>query len=425
MLDRGGALSDAGGGAMGVTTRRLGLAALILVAVLLPLRSQHRQAIESAVAGPGDRRERFLALLNQRNRAELLASAVELRDSALEMTASPKRAGLRDLMFVGFPPGTAASKAELAGADTAHEASDARVRTGVIIYNDANNQRSYRGALIRKVNDVLWCIAIAPGYVSKAGGVRTLGHLLEVAAAPCQLMATFGPPGAGVRAWLDATRYAEAASDDWQSRPKGFVNGEGPFQRWGDRAGRASRIADADGTTLAAILRPIGVTDAAMLLTPPYEFGASGLRCLKGDQAACQAEVLQGAIRIPGGSLLPSDLTSLDLEEPDTTDMSTIRPPVGTLVSGIVGDHTRQQFASFWKSDRPFPVAFQDAFGEPVGAWTARWARRQWDSSFEAKYRGSRFLLGVTLDPWWPLLMLGWIIIGLTLAGWIAKRRTA
>jgi len=69
--------------------------------------------------------------------------------------------------------------------------------------------------------------------------------------------------------------------------------------------------------------------------------------------------------------------------------------------------------------------AFQDAFGESLGDWTARWAAREWEASFLAKYRGPRILLGVTLEPTWPFVVIAWTGVALLIASWVARRRTA
>jgi hypothetical protein len=36
----------------------------------------------------------------------------------------------------------------------------------------------------------------------------------------------------------------------------------------------------------------------------------------------------------------------------------------------------RERFARFWRSSAPVDSAFLQAFGQPIDAWTARWARR-------------------------------------------------
>jgi hypothetical protein len=176
------------------------------------------------------------------------------------------------------------------------------------------------------------------------------------------------------------------------------------------------------------LLRALGSLDFTTLLIPPYAFGATGLQCITGDEPACTRAVLHPATQLPGNPEFPAVLTvSAGTASLDTITLGTVRPPVASYVSAMVTDHDRTRFRQFWKSNRPIEAAFQDAFGEPLGAWTARWATREWGASYFAKYRGrgSEIVLGVTLDPTWPLVMIAWSGAALLVASSIARRRTA
>ena len=49
-----------------------------------------------------------------------------------------------------------------------------------------------------------------------------------------------------------------------------------------------------------------------------------------------------------------------------------------TLLADMVRTLGRERFARFWTSVEPVPVAFQQAAGEPLGGWTARWIADQY-----------------------------------------------
>ncbi len=92
-------------------------------------------------------------------------------------------------------------------------------------------------------------------------------------------------------------------------------------------------------------------------------------------------------------------------------------------ISDLIRDQGREKFAKFWKSGATFEQAFHDAFGEDLGAWTMRWAVRQWENSWWEKYRHQPRLLGVTLEPSWSLVVLGWTGVVLFAAAWTARKR--
>jgi hypothetical protein len=404
---------------MGVISRRIALGVLMLASILLPLRRAH---YTPALPPVDNRSERLLSLVTREHTAKYLWSALDVRDMALHaIQADLPLSQTPPFIMVGFPGVTGDSEAEALIARLWKKIgpTDSAVRSAIVAYNDAPyHQSAYTGTLFAQRDGKSWCVAIAPASARPAGGARVRKYSFDDAIAPCTFLAAFGLPGKGVRAWLAARQYALLRSDYWLTRPRGV----------GDRAGPWTPLNESsidDVPEMPLLLRALGSLDFTSLLMPPYSFGAPGLRCIGGDEAACTREVLYSPTTVAGDEPFPSDLTVpywMARREPVT--VGTPRPPNPSLVSAMVSDHDRARFSRFWKSDRPVEEAFQEAFGESLGAWTARWAASEWESSYWRRFRGAEFLLGVTLDPSWPFLVIAWSGVAVLIAARVATRRT-
>jgi hypothetical protein len=293
------------------------------------------------------------------------------------------------------------------------------VRTAVIVYNSEPYRFSdYEGTFITERDGHTWCVAITSASQMRNGTLRVWHSSLDRALAPCTFFAAFGVPGPEVGAWLAKTGYLPIQSADWLTRPKGFASGEGPWERWyPDNTAKGLNFSP-------LLIRVLGSLDFTSLITPPYEFGDAGLACVVGRTAACTHVVLGYAVRPLAG--FPTDLVPRD-HQPSigAVPLATVRPPVPSLVSAMVLDHDRASFQKFWTSSHPVEEAFQGAFGESLGGWTARWAQREWRASFRAKFGGPDIALGVTLKPVWPLLVVAWGAVALVIAATVARPRTA
>jgi hypothetical protein len=405
---------------MGVTPRRGGFAALVLAAVLLPLRQPKPVAANQPV---DDRSLRLASLLNREFEATYLYTAIELRDTALSVIARDNgETPIPRVFMVGFPRGAGEAGPQALAADLWKRIgpADSSVHTAIVVYNsDGYRSRHYQGTLTTQRNGRTWCIAIVSGSTTRTGGVQFGEHWLRQTLAPCTFLAAFGLPGAGVGSWLAATDDQAIQSDAWLTHPRGDTDRLGPWERWNgdDMRGFSTR---------PFLIRALGSLDFTSLLVPPYSMGATGLQCLVGEGHACVQAVLHPTIKPRGTSKFPPDLTVPSwLTIPDTVTVTTVRPAMPSLAAAMVTDHDRTRFRRFWKSDRPVELAFQDAFGESLGDWTARWAAREWQASFLAKYRGPQILLGVTLEPSWPFVVIAWTGAALLIASWVARRRTA
>ena len=154
--------------------RRVALAALALVAVLLPL----RKLPERVATTVGDERAIRLQNLNQQlSDAYVRWTATAEHDSALAVL---ERSGSRDstprVWLSGFPGTMRASRSEAAVRrlwDRLGRA-DSTVRVTLFIYNQASYvdrawRGTYSGDLITARNGNIWCIAIARSRRSQIG----------------------------------------------------------------------------------------------------------------------------------------------------------------------------------------------------------------------------------------------------------------
>jgi hypothetical protein len=394
---------------------KVAFGALALAAVLLPLRKPGEHEPEPSA---DDRSQRLFALRREYTVATRLWSALEVRDTVLSLIASSGAVGTAPtVVFHGFAPGLRDSSVdhEVAALWRRIGPPDSTVRTAVIV----NNSEPYRfdeydGTLIAERSGHTWCVAITSASRMANGSLRVWHSSLDRALAPCTFLAAFGVPGPGVGAWLAQTGDLPIQSLDWLSRPKGNASGEGPWERW-----YADNPTGPNAPPL--LIRLLGSLDFTSIMTPPYEFGDAGVACLVGRETACTHAVLGYSAR-PLGEF-PTDLTPI-VRQADTVTLATVRPPMPSLASAMLTDHDRASFQRFWTSAHPVEEAFRSAFGESLGAWTARWAQREWRASFRAKFGGPDIKLGVTLKPAWPLLVMAWGAVALLIAASVARRRT-
>lgn len=401
---------------MGVTSRRIGFGVLMLVAVLLPLRPRGSGDSAATVDDAARRLDRLGSLeLN----AAFRWAALTLRDSARALAPGMTGGVPPTVVLRGFPPGDSAPDAakEIAALWRAIPDPDRRVRVQLLLYDDTHAEfPTYFGTFISDSANGVRCIAMTPARSRPRGTLGIFKSELDRALAPCALYAAFGPPGPTLAAWLAGTRYAPAGSVDWITGRRQDEMVQGPFAMWSNGG--------APGRRIVALASMLGLDDIASILVPPYEFGAAGLQCLNGDPEACRTSVLFPDVMRWGDRDIPRDLTPPSfLMRPDSATLASVRPPASTYLAEMIGDFGRARFRAFWASALPMDSAFARAFGEPLGEWTARWARRAWLSTFDAQYRSADVTLGVTLRPIAPLLATLWSAVALAVASLVAYRR--
>jgi hypothetical protein len=409
---------------MDVNLKRVGFGALLAAAVLLPLR---KSATVVAVRTTNEQSARYDTLLSRYHTAHLAWSAFDLRDSAIALLARIPDSTTRPVVaWRGFGDAT-----NSAMADSLIEhfwrrigAMHPSVRTAVMVYNAQRYPMPrYEGALVRREGGTISCVAIVPGHLKSDGQLFVSDYELDGPIAPCALIAAFGAPGTGVGDWLAETRFAAAQSNRWllpHAGPDDW-HGGAPWVQW---LNSTKEYGWADG--IPRWVTTVGALDVGTGAMLPYDMGGAALHCIAGERADCVTGVLHSALRFPAPVVMPSDLTQgVRRSLQDAVTVETVRPPSPGFTSALITTFGRDKFQRFWSSELPFEQAFQAAFGESLGSWTARWSRASWQTSGEARYMSANVTLGVTLKPSWLLLSAVWSIVAVAIAGRVAQRRTA
>ena len=180
---------------------------------------------------------------------------------------------------------------------------------------------------------------------------------------PCAYLAAFGPPGAGVRAWLDSTSWRGTYSANWSSSADSLVD-------WVEAArDRTSSIGE--------------VVERSLAFRHNFynRSSASTLRCLAGTDDECLRHVL---------SLHRAGYWYDDRSRPHFAAgvFSLVEPyallpierrilnPSPRLLADVVRASGREKFAAFWRGDGSFEQSFARAYGTPAAPWLHRWMRK-------------------------------------------------
>ncbi|NOT07972.1 MAG: hypothetical protein HOP28_07175 [Gemmatimonadales bacterium] len=409
---------------MGLIVKRIGFAAAVILALLLPLvqdrtRSDGAEFVESASSARLGELQRRLT--SARFRWTVLAE----RDAALALAETLAPGSAPPVLLRGFPSGAHSALAveETARWWRALGEPAFQVKAAMVVYNDKaysnglRNWNSYAGTVIERASGAVACLALLPGTHHPDGRVHVMKSQVSSTMAPCLLLARFGLPGNGMGSWLDKTRWSFAESNGWLVRPRSFVEADGR-PPWGPRF---------EALYLESTFRgplPFGVYLMAAELSPPYMLGAPALHCLLGDAAACAAGVTSMADVSSRPNELPTDIT-LPLHRWQAAGSGILdHQSLATWwVSDLIRDQGTEKFVAFWKSDLSLEEGFRAAYGQGLGEWTRDWARRQWNAGGGRTEPRRQVLLGVTLRPSWPLLVLFWSLVALVVASGVARRR--
>lgn len=211
---------------------------------------------------------------------------------------------------------------------------------------------------------------------------------------PCALHATYGRPGPGVTRWLERGGYLFLDV----ARPFGESSGEG------------------DGAAAGTVRGLFGTRDFRARRVPP-----TAQRCLTGRLEACRRwlttpqEIESAFFRWTG---TPDHFLSRRTEM-----ISAARGygwagyadlPEARLVADLEAEFGSERFGRFWRSGKPMPEAFTEAFGEPPARWMHRWAVARYGE----ESRGPAFGLLTTV--------LSVLTVGATflVGAYVAERRT-
>jgi hypothetical protein len=407
---------------MDLTLKRVGFSALLAAAVLLPLRKPAKVA---APRPTNNQSARFDTISWRYRTAHIAWSAFDLRDSALALLATmPDSATQPTVAWRGFDGTPNSPMGDSLIAQFWHRigVTHASARTAILIYNAQVYQTPrYEGALIKRDGGQISCVAIIPGHLKPNGQASISEYDLNEPIAPCALIAAFGAPGAGVGEWLATTRFAAAQSNRWMwlTTTQEERRAGAPWVEW---------YSTNENDWMAGIPRwvtTVGALEVGTRAMLPYDIGGAALHCIAGEQSSCVTGVLRPALRFPGPAAMPPDLTqSSQPSRGDVVTVETVRPPARGFTAALITEFGREKFQRFWSSDLAFEPAFQAAFGESLGSWTARWSRQGWLASGEARYMSADITLGVTLKPSWLLTSAFWSVVALAIAGRVATRRT-
>lgn len=188
---------------------------------------------------------------------------------------------------------------------------------------------------------------------------RALAEWRSAAAAeriggPCLYYRAFGMPGTQVDTWLRTRGWSFAEGGSW-NQASTQVN-------------------------LAREQRWLFNTPAQVILgantSLPFLYGMSldGVRCVAARFDACDRGLVERSRfgpRLVNGNMLNHQYLSWDSEGWNNRGLGRRE---WMLLAGMVRTLGRDRFGRFWTSNLPVPAAFESASGEPVGAWTSRWA---------------------------------------------------
>lgn len=409
---------------MGVIMRRVGMVALAGLAIYATY-FLRRPSAEPAVVDV--RNQQLDELAARRSQAMMRWSALQARELALALARDSEAGGAGPRIETsGFPAGTTSPVAEAMVRDRWNALGGA-VRPDpfrVLLYNQAafDSLRAqiypYSGAVLGSSGAEPICVAMTHASLDAKRDIVIVKSALDQALAPCLLIAAFGAPGSGMHAWLTNTRYAAAQSNAWLNRPRSFVDGgRRPPWEWSyDESW--NEIYDPSRFSL---LRTLAGPAIAMALTPPYQMGGPALHCLNGNDAACRKGVLEPA---PIVDHVPEDLTySWVFGRGIRSSIIAPHPVADWFLSDLIRLEGRERFATLWKSDQPIDMAFREVYGRDLGEWTREWGLRQWRESWWTRELRTSVLLGVSLAPSWPFLVLLWTAVAVLIAAWTARRR--
>ena len=314
-------------------------------------------------------------------RAWDLSRTLALRDSVLGATASSWRSGARLRMVAasGVPASLVASiRKAVAPAESRRGGSAAPVRVLLAAVEDTLHPvpdlpvAPPRGItlayLLPQATDGRTCLVIAavgPDALAALRAGVSADSLLQrdlwgrwtgasspgVLLGPCAFYGAFGPPGAGVAAWLRSTDGVPALDAAYFV---GAASG-GPAEHWSAMewrrqpwlapdfeacaAGRADRCG-------AAVLAP--GEPWPWWYPPQFRFGS---------QLSAPGVLNLGRLRRAG-------FYRLDVLEAD-------------LLDGLLRGIGPQRFAALWRSDEALDQAFAAAVGQPLGVWTMHWVQQR------------------------------------------------
>lgn len=159
---------------------------------------------------------------------------------------------------------------------------------------------------------------------------------------PCAFYATYGAPGSGIARWLQGGGYLFAENPAASERPP---PGEVPSRRTIFGIGRASRL-------------PI-----------PVESCLSGRLESCGGWITAPGDIDLGPYRNLNARIDGTRRTDLIYQAYRSSGLDDFH-----VMADLQAEFGPERFGRFWRSERPMPEAFREAFEEAPGRWMHRWA---------------------------------------------------
>lgn len=250
--------------------------------------------------------------------------------------------------------------------------------------------------LPRRAEDRCVVISHVRSAVSRRDFSRLLRYEPERLAGPCSFYRAFGMPGRQVDEWLRDRGWPLASSGSWtRGAPRIDLGYE-----MGWKSPESKRAA---ASSTWFFLR---------------EMSVKGVRCAAGALDDCaqavQARSRRNPPKIRDGNVLVGAWYALEWVRDYYSGARVLGRRESRMMADMVRTLGRDRFARFWSSDAPMPVAFEQAAGESLGAWTQRWAVAQYG---DVPPRGAMPDLSSTA------LSVGLILLALFIATRISARR--
>jgi hypothetical protein len=228
-------------------------------------------------------------------------------------------------------------------------------RLGVDYYSGIANGRSF-------------CLVVFPFYPSDPTDPRSQGNLRNAVRSrtdntfagdpqgppidvlgPCSVHLVHGSPGPAIRRWLRDDGMSRLVRSPWLGgdyRLPPISDHRSMYGEWNERRRERASVYGRES--------------------------AVGEGCLAGRLDACRRAVLD-----PTAYVDPESYP--ELEEWISSGHSRNGKPFGgregTWMGDLEAEFGRARFARFWTSDQNVEDAFAEAFGDPIGVWTMRWAQ--------------------------------------------------
>ena len=220
---------------------------------------------------------------------------------------------------------------------------------------------------------------------------------VETLAGPCAYYRAFGMPGPQVDAWLRARGWSFAGGGSWTQR-----------------SATADLLEDWNWRYQSLLTAVLGLHTSLPFFSA---MRIEGVQCAAGQLDVCDHAIRTGPWRggpvFWNGNILYDSYPSLNASR-YYASYRTFGHREAALLADMVRTLGLERFARFWTSVEPVPLAFQQAAGESLGGWTARWIVDQY---------GAVPPRGAGVNAWGGVMSLLFIVLSLGIALRVSAKR--